>query len=138
MIGERSDKGVYILARTSNPSASNFQGNLGAGTGLTADVLRQSQTWDTAGHKGYVLGATYPEELAIAREMAPEANFLIPGIGAQGGNLETAVTHGPDALCGPVISSSRGIIYAASGTHFADAAREAAQNLRDQINSHRA
>ncbi|MCP4360309.1 MAG: orotidine-5'-phosphate decarboxylase [Chloroflexi bacterium] len=134
MIGDRPDKAVYILARTSNPSAQDFQGNLRQGKGLSAAVLQKSQTWKTAGHKGYVVGATYPEELAQARQLAPQANFLIPGIGAQGGNLQTAVTHGPDTTAGPVISSSRSILYAGGGPPFAAAAREAAQTLRNQIN----
>ena len=117
------------------PGATQFQGELRQREGLSAEVLRQSQTWTTAGHKGYVVGATYPEELQIARELAPEANFLIPGIGAQGGSLETAVRYGPDLAAGPVINSSRGIIYASTGMDFADAARQAAQKLRDQINA---
>jgi orotidine-5'-phosphate decarboxylase len=134
MIGQRPDKAVYILARTSNQSAVHFQGELRQETGLSAEVLRQSQGWTTAGHKGYVVGATYPEELAIARRLAPEASFLIPGIGAQGGDLATAVQHGPDAVAGPLISASRSIIYASGGEDFAEAARQAALNLRNQIN----
>lgn len=134
MIAERPSKAVYILARTSNASAANFQGDLQAQAGLSAEVLQQSQTWETAGHKGYVIGATYPQELAVARKLAPQANFLIPGIGAQGGDLETAVVHGPDAFAGPVINSSRGIIYAGHGLVFAEKAREAALALRDRIN----
>jgi orotidine-5'-phosphate decarboxylase len=69
----------------------------------------------------------------VARQLAPAANFLIPGIGAQGGNLEAAAMFGPDAHAGPVISASRSIIYASSGLDFAEAAREAARRLRDQI-----
>jgi orotidine-5'-phosphate decarboxylase len=134
MIGERPHNAIYILARTSNPSAEQFQGNLIAGEGLSAEVLRQSQTWETAGHKGYVVGATYPEELAVARELAPMANFLIPGIGAQGGSLEAAVRYGPDAVAGPVISASRSILYANMGGDFAAAARVAADSLRRRIN----
>jgi len=134
MIGERPDKAVYILARTSNPSATNFQGDLRQKKGLSAEVIRQSQTWPTVGHKGYVVGATYPEELEIARELAPQASFLIPGIGAQGGSLETAVRFGSDLVAGPVISSSRGIIYASAQMDFAEAARMAALTLRDRIN----
>lgn len=138
MIGERPDKAVYMLARTSNPSATDFQGDLRAGDGLSAAVLRQSQAWSTAGHKGYVVGATYPEELVKARELAPEANFLIPGVGAQGGSLEAAVRYGPAAATGPVINSSRGIIYASTRLDFAEAARVAAGNLRARINALRA
>jgi len=134
MIGERPDKAIYLLARTSTPSARQFQGDLAAGEGLSADVLRQSQGWETAGHLGYVVGATYPQELAVARKLAPAANFLIPGIGAQGGNLEAAVRYGPDEVAGPVISASRSIIYADMSGDFAAAAREAADSLRQQIN----
>jgi orotidine-5'-phosphate decarboxylase len=74
----------------------------------------------------------------VARELAPDANFLIPGIGAQGGNLETAVRYGPDSVAGPVISASRSIIYASAGLDFAEAARTAAQTLRAEINAVRA
>jgi orotidine-5'-phosphate decarboxylase len=137
MIGGRADKAVYILARTSNPSAIQFQGDLIHGQGLSAEVLRQSQGWETAGHKGYVVGSTYPQELAVARELAPTANFLIPGIGVQGGNLEAAVRYGRDAVAGPLISASRSIIYAAKSVELAGAAREAAQQLRAQINDMR-
>jgi orotidine-5'-phosphate decarboxylase len=134
MIGKRPSKAVYILARTSNPSAIQFQGDLTQAAGLSAAVLRESQRWETAGHKGYVLGATYPEELAIARRLAPQANFLIPGVGAQGGDLATAVRFGPDAVAGPVINASRSIIHASSKPDFVDAARAAARELRDRIN----
>jgi orotidine-5'-phosphate decarboxylase len=134
MIAERPTKAVYILARTSNPSATQLQGDLLAGQGLSAAVLRQSQEWPTAGHKGYVVGATYAAELAVARQLAPQANFLIPGVGAQGGNLEAAVRHGPTAAAGPVISASRSIIYASMAEDFAAAARAAAVQLREQIN----
>ena len=138
MIEARAEKAVYILTRTSNPSATNFQGDLPQESGLSAEVLRQSQTWQTAGHKGYVMGATYPEELAAARRLAPAANFLIPGIGAQGGDLAMAVEYGPDKVAGPLISASRSIIYASGGEDYAEAAREAAMALRDKINQLRA
>jgi len=137
MVGERPDKAVYVLARTSNPSATDFQGDLAAREGLSAEVIRRSQTWETAGHVGYVVGATYPEELAVVREMAPAANFLIPGIGAQGGDLAAAVRYGPDAAAGPVINASRGVIYASAKEDFAEAARAAALQLREQINQAR-
>ena len=135
MVAQRPDKAIYLLVRSSNPSATQFQGNLAGGTGLSAEVLRQSQEWPVQGHIGYVIGATYPEELAIARQLAPEANFLIPGVGAQAGNLEAAIHHGPDPKTGPVINISRDIIYASAKANFAEAAREAAIKLRDRINS---
>lgn len=134
MVGERPDKAVYILARTSNPSSTDFQGDLQEKQGLAVDVIQKSQTWDVAGHIGYVVGATHPNELAVAREMAAGANFLIPGVGAQGGSLEAAVRFGRDAVAAPVINSSRGIIYAGNGLDYADAARTAAKRLRDHIN----
>ena len=134
MISQRRDKAVYILARTSNPSAVDFQGDLTKGTGLSAQVIGRSQKWPVAGHIGYVVGATYPEELRTARKMAPGANFLIPGIGAQGGNMEAAVRHGPDSAAGPVINASRSVIYASAREDFAAAARDTAEALRTQIN----
>ena len=137
LLADRPDRAVYLLARTSNPGAQLFQGDLRQGKGLAADVIRTSQTWPLAGHLGYVVGATYPEELGLAREMAPDANFLIPGVGAQGGNLAAAVAHGADTVAGPVISVSRSIIYAAGGADFDQAARDAALAIREQINAAR-
>lgn len=137
MVGQRPDKAVYVLARTSNPSATDFQGELAQGEGLSAEVIRRSQHWPVAGVIGYVMGATYPAELAVARELAPDAPFLIPGIGAQGGDLAAAVQYGPDRTAGPVINASRAILYASAGLDFAEAARTAAMNLRDEINGYR-
>jgi orotidine-5'-phosphate decarboxylase len=137
VVGDRTSKAVYLLARTSNPGAIDFQGDLAGERGLSADVLQRSQTWPVAGHVGYVVGATYPNELAVARRLAPKANFLIPGIGVQGGNLEAAVKFGPDPLVGPIISASRSVIYASSGLDFAETARASASHLRDQIRQSR-
>lgn len=136
MIGDRPDRAVYVLARTSNPGAVQFQGDLQTETGLSADVL--CSRWNVHGTLGYVVGATYPEELAVARRLAPEAPFLVPGLGSQGGDLDAAVEHGPDAVAGPLINASRSIIYASAGPDFDQAARAAAQKLRDQINERRA
>ncbi|MGW8318549.1 MAG: orotidine-5'-phosphate decarboxylase [Candidatus Promineifilaceae bacterium] len=138
MIGQRPEKAIYLLARTSNPSATQFQGDLASGRGLSAEVIQQSQTWPVQGHLGYVVGATYPEELAVARQLAPQANFLIPGVGAQGGDLPAAVHHGPDAVAGPVINASRSVIYASAKSDFGEAARRLALELREEINRQRA
>lgn len=135
MISDRPNKAIYLLARTSNPSAPQFQGDLRQGNGLAASVIEQSQTWDVSGHIGYVVGATYPEELAIARQMATSSNFLIPGIGAQGGNLAAAVQYGADDVAGPVINASRSIIYASGAFDFAESATQAADQLRQRINT---
>lgn len=136
LLAERPDKAIYVLARTSNPGASRFQGDLPSGTGLSADVLRDAASWagPDDGHCGFVVGATHPAELAAARAMVPTAAFLIPGIGAQGGDLRAAVVHGPDEVAGPVINAGRSVIYASSGMDFDSRAREAAMALRDEIN----
>lgn len=130
-------RAIFLLARTSNPSAPDLQDKSVGGHPLYEEVTRLAVQWDAQlpGTCGLVVGATYPEELARLREIAPNLPFLIPGIGAQGGNLEAAVTHGPTAGgLGPVINSSRGIIYASAGPDFAEAARGAAVALRDRIN----
>jgi orotidine-5'-phosphate decarboxylase len=134
------EQGVFLLARTSNPSAPDLQDLEVDGEPLYREVAKLAQGWDKklAGTCGLVVGATYPEELRNVREVAPHLPFLIPGIGAQGGDLEQAVQHGPtDDGVGPVINSSRGIIYASSGADFGQAAREAALEIRERINRQR-
>ena len=136
-----AEHGIFLLARTSNPSAPDLQDQPVGNRPLYEEVARLAVGWDAAhaGTCGLVVGATYPEELARLREIAPDLPFLIPGIGAQGGSLEAAVAHGPTASgVGPVINSSRGIIYASQGPDFAEAARAAALTLRDRINHLRA
>lgn len=135
-VQNRPEKGIYVLAHTSNPSAKAFQGSLTDTNSLAYKVMSAGREWTAAsqGTIGFVVGATYPAELEAARAIAPAAPFLIPGVGAQGGSLEAAVIHGPDQNAGPLISSSRGIIYAGRGYDFAEKAREAAKKLRQQIN----
>ncbi len=137
LLARRPGKAVYVLARTSNPGAQCFQGDLTAGAGLAAEVLRSAGQWAGAGdgHCGFVVGATYPAELAAARALAPTANFLIPGIGAQGGDLAAAVANGRDVVAGPVINAGRSVLYASAGLDFAAAARAEAARLRDAINA---
>ena len=134
------ERGVFLLARTSNPSAPQLQDLDVGGEPLYQRVARQAVEWDAElpGTCGLVVGATYPRELGILREIALNLPFLIPGIGAQGGDLNEAVVHGPagDGV-GPVINSSRGIIYASSGPAFGEAAREAALEMRGRINRQR-
>ena len=135
------DKGVFVLCRTSNPGAVDFQ-DLACRYGdetlpLYQVVARKVEEWNTAGNLGLVVGATYPEELGVIRAHHPGITFLIPGIGAQGGDIARAVTSGADARSrGMVINSSRQILYASNGKDFADAARRAAMELRDAINRH--
>jgi orotidine-5'-phosphate decarboxylase len=135
------EHGIFLLARTSNPSAPDLQDQPVGDCPLYEEVARLAVGWDAAhaGTCGLVVGATYPEELERLREIAPDLPFLIPGVGAQGGSLEAAVAHGPTTSgVGPVINSSRGIIYASEGPDFAEAARTAAMTLRDRINQLRA
>ncbi len=132
-----AEHGAFLLARTSNPSAPDLQDRLVGEHALYEDVARLAVQWDAEnpGACGLVVGATYPHELARLREIAPTLPFLIPGVGAQGGSPEAAVAYGSTASgIGPVINSSREILYASSGPDFAQAARAAALALRDRIN----
>jgi orotidine-5'-phosphate decarboxylase len=144
---EYRDKGVICLCKTSNPSAGDFQdlivvdkhdGKDGAPEPLYVTVARRVRGWDMYGNCGLVVGATYPEELRTVRAIVPEMPILIPGIGAQAGDLELAVKHGVDTHGElAIINSSRQIIYASRGSDFAAAARSAAEKLRDSINQAR-
>jgi orotidine-5'-phosphate decarboxylase len=133
------DRGVIVLCRTSNPGARDFQDLAADGKRLYRHVAeRVAQEWNRNGQCMLVIGATYPEELAEIRAVVGAVPFLVPGVGAQGGDVAAAVRAGRTADgFGLVINSSRGIIYAGSGEGFAEAAREAARQLRDQINLHR-
>ena len=132
------DRGVIILCRTSNPGAADVQ-SLMVKTGRTHRPLYQViaekvNDWNKNGNLGLVVGATYPEELKLIRQRYPEMPLLIPGVGTQGGELETTVRNGADAgRCRTIINSSRQILYASKGKDFA-AARKAAKSLRDGIN----
>ena len=129
--------GAFLLTRTSNPSAPHLQDWLVGDRPLYQQVAHLAVEWNAEhpGTCGLVVGATYPEELARLRQIAADLPFLIPGIGAQGGSLEAAVAYGPTASgLGPVINSSRDVIYASSGPDFAAAARAAALALRTHIN----
>ncbi|MFH1484572.1 MAG: orotidine-5'-phosphate decarboxylase [Chloroflexota bacterium] len=136
---EYEDKGVFILCRTSNEGAKDFQGLLASPSGqpLFEVVAEKARLWNTRGNVGLVAGATYPLELRRIRELCPEMPLLIPGVGAQGGDLGAVVKYGVDSRGeGVLINSSRGIIYASKGKDFATAARGAARQLRDEIDSH--
>ena len=88
---------------------------------------------------GLVVGATYPHELERIRLLAPDLPFLVPGVGAQGGDLAAAVRHGPASSgVGPVINASRSVLYASSREDFAEAARTVAVQVRQEINELRA
>jgi len=139
-----ADKGVFILCKTSNAGSADFQESLCAepgGTGRTRPlfelVAQRAREWNTKGNIGLVVGATYSEQLKRVRELCPELPLLIPGIGAQGGDLAAVVKYGVDANGEKaIINCSRQIIYASKGKDFAQAARREALSLRDRINQH--
>ena len=137
---KHGDKGVIILCRTSNPGAKDLQDlNVGPGKKLFQHVAETvAKDWNAAGNCMLVVGATYPEELAGIRKRVGDLPFLVPGVGAQGGDVAKVMAAGKTAAgTGLVISSSRAILYASNGDDFAEAARKAAQDLRDSINAHR-
>lgn len=133
------DRGVIVLCRTSNPGARDFQDLTLDGRPLYTHVAeRVSRQWNAGRQCLLVVGATYPKELAEVRAIVGDMPFLVPGVGAQGGDVAAAVRAGRTADgFGVVLNSSRGILYAGSGEGFADTAGEAARALRDEINRHR-
>jgi len=129
------DKGTFILCRTSNKGAADFQDLQTNGLALYEAVARKAKEWNTYGNIGLVVGATYPEELKKVRSICPEMPLLIPGIGAQGGDLASAVGYGVDARGEKaIINMSRQILYASREKDFARAARNIAEKIRNQIN----
>jgi orotidine-5'-phosphate decarboxylase len=134
------DRGVFILCRTSNAGATDFQALRSEVEGghshpLFEIVALKAGQWNIHGNIGLVVGATYPEELRLIRRHHPDMLLLIPGIGAQGGDLALTVRYGVDSKGEKtIINSSRQVIYASPGKDFAQAARRAAAELRDQIN----
>ncbi len=139
-----TDKGIFILCKTSNPSASDFQElpslEPAPGTGtipLFERVALKAVAWNTRGNIGLVVGATYPRQLRRIRELCPEMPLIIPGIGTQGGDVAATVRYGVDANREKaIINSSRQIIYASKESDSALAARREALKLRDLINHH--
>jgi orotidine-5'-phosphate decarboxylase len=134
----RPDCGAILLCRTSNPGARDFQDLLIDGLPLYRRVAeRADRDWNALQNLMLVVGATYPAEMADLRRAHPGLTFLVPGMGAQGGDLERMLAAGLNVRgTGLLINSARGVIYAGDGT--ARAIREAAQALYDGINRGRA
>jgi orotidine-5'-phosphate decarboxylase len=147
------DKGVILLCRTSNPGGSDLQfqkvidaggttpAKVGAGDTAKCTALYElvaekvAKEWNTTGQCALVVGATYPGEIAKVREIVGDMPLLVPGIGAQGGDIEATVNAGKTAAgTGLMINSSRAILYAGKGEDFAAAARQVALDTRDAIN----
>jgi len=136
---DRADKGVILLCHTSNPGAADLQDLDVGGKPLYQHVAQIiARDWNTHGNCALVTGATWPEQLAEVRALVGDVPLLVPGIGAQGGDVEAVVRNGRTANGnGLMISSSRAILYAGSGEDYAQAARAATQELRDTINRYR-
>jgi orotidine-5'-phosphate decarboxylase len=136
---DRADRGVVLLCRTSNPGAEDFQDLDCGGKPLYQRVAETvARDWNGNGNCLLVTGATWPQELASVRALVGDMPFLVPGVGAQGGDVAAVVANGKTADGGGLlVSSSRAILYASNGEDYADAARAAAQALRDEINAHR-
>ncbi len=141
---DRADKGVILLCRTSNPGGADLQDLTVYDADGNAKPLYQhvaqiiARDWNTHGNCALVTGATWPKQLAEVRALIGDMPLLVPGIGAQGGDVEAVVRHGRTAdHTGLMINSSRAILYASSGEDFATAARTATQALRDSINRYR-
>ncbi len=137
----RPGRGVFVLCKTSNRRSGDVQDlRVTSGAGelpLHLTIARQVATWaaDAAASVGLVVGATYPADLAAIRAQTPDLPILLPGVGAQGGDVEASVTAGvmEDGM-GLIVSSSRAIIHAGEGHDFAAQARAAAVQLRDRVN----
>ncbi len=132
------DKGIILLCRTSNPGGSDLQFLDVGGEKLYERVARLvSKEWNANGQCALVVGATFPGEIARVRTLTGDMPLLVPGIGAQGGDIEATVRAGCTTSGGLIINSSRAILYAGKGEDYANAARSVAVATRDAINLHR-
>ena len=134
-----ADRGAFLLCRTSNAGGADLQMLDVGGEPLYHRVARLAYgDWNRGGQLGLVVGATYPAELAAVRALVGEMPLLVPGIGAQGGDIAASVSAGQTpAGAGMVINSSRAILYAGDGLDFTEQARAVARATRDEINRHR-
>lgn len=128
------DKWVIILALTSNKGSQDFQFMSEGGEQLHERVLRTAQSWGTTENLMYVVGATHPEQFKNIRQIAPDHFLLVPGVGAQGGDLKAISEYGMNQDVGLLVNSSRGIIYAGGKVDdFAEKAGHAAQSLQEEM-----
>ena len=132
---DRADRGVVILCRTSNPGAGDLQDLVIEGRPLYQHVAEKvARDWNAHGNAALVVGATWPEQLREVRAIVGDMPILVPGVGAQGGDVEAVVRNAATADgTGLLVSSSRAILYASQGDDFAEAAANAARDLRDAI-----
>jgi orotidine-5'-phosphate decarboxylase len=132
------DKCSFILCRTSNPSAGDFQDILSPSVPLYEIVAKKIKEWNTNQNCGAVVGATYPKELKKIRTiLGEEIPLLIPGIGSQGGDVKQTIQYGTNSKGEmAIINSSRAVIYAADNQDFADKSREKTMQLNNEINKY--
>lgn len=132
------EKWVVLLAHTSNPGSADFQ-MLASGTSgrrLYEEVILKAQEWATPDALMFVVGATQADRMASIRRLAPAHFFLVPGIGAQGGDLQQVSQHGINKECGLLVNSSRAILYASSDRDFARAAEKEAVKLQREMSQY--
>ena len=128
---EFDGKWVILLVHTSNPGSEDFQLlETRDGKYVYEEVIFASQQWATPDKMMYVVGATHAEKIASIRALAPDHFFLVPGVGAQGGDLQAVTKAGMNAQCGLLVNASRSIIYASSGVNFAEAAANEAKKIQ--------
>jgi orotidine-5'-phosphate decarboxylase len=129
------DKWVILLAHTSNTGSADFQllESKLSGKKLYEEVILKSQQWATPDQLMYVVGATRADKIAEIRKLAPDYFFLVPGIGAQGGDLQEVSKHGMNKQCGLLVNSARAIIYASSGKDFAEVAKREARHVKNEM-----
>jgi orotidine-5'-phosphate decarboxylase len=129
------DKWAIVLALTSNQGSNDFQMDRleASNQSLWEKVLHHTQAWGTPENLMFVIGATHPEAFVRVREIAPEHFLLVPGVGAQGGNLKAICGFGMNRECGLLINASRSILYASSGEDFAQKASEEAKRLQQEM-----
>ncbi|MFM8912376.1 MAG: orotidine-5'-phosphate decarboxylase [Flammeovirgaceae bacterium] len=131
---EFSGKWVILLIHTSNPGSRDFQLlETNDGHYVFQHVIFASQQWATPDQMMYVVGATHAEKIGAIRALAPDHFFLVPGVGAQGGDLEAVSKAGLNSQCGLLVNSSRAIIYASNKTDFAEAARQEAEKVQKEM-----
>lgn len=130
---EHEDKWAIVLALTSNPGANDFQAlHCGDGT-LYEAVLEKVSEWGSAQNTMFVVGATQASMLEKIRQIVPDHFLLVPGVGAQGGSLEEVVKYGMNKDCGLLVNASRSVLYASSGSDFAEAASAEARRMQEQM-----
>jgi orotidine-5'-phosphate decarboxylase len=130
-----NDKWTIVLAHTSNPGAADFQliESKISGRKLYEDVLLQTQKWGSPDRMMFVVGATQTDKIQNIRSLAPDYFFLVPGVGAQGGDLEQVSKFGMNRECGLIVNSARAILYASNGKDFAKAAMQEARKVKEEM-----